>query len=112
MRSFGPPTVGYNGRVTQFAQECESNLEWQEVEVRSSTDPKKTYSVSIPPWEGTEDITCDCPSWTYRGYCRHTREAMRKICNWTSNDPVPQSEEQRRNHVCPRCGRNTVLVEE
>ena len=105
-----PPVGGYHMPM-QVAQECESNLEWQEVEVASSA-PGKSYTVSIPPWEGTKDITCECPSYQFRGYCRHTREALRKICNWTSRDPVPQTDEQRKNHVCPRCGRKTVLVEE
>jgi uncharacterized Zn finger protein len=92
-------------------RECSSNLDWQTVEVKSSSREGVAYEVSIPPWGGGEDITCDCPGFVFRGYCRHTRAALSKICNWTSDDPVPQSEEQMRDHVCPRCGRPTVLTE-
>ena len=94
-------------------QECASSLEWQDVRIRSASDPKKHYSVSIPPWGGTEDVTCDCPGYTYRGTCRHLAAALAKICNWSSAGAgPPQTEEQRLEQVCPRCGRETVLVEE
>ena len=95
-----------------FAQECATNLTWQEVEIPSATSRGKVYSVSIPPWGGTEDVTCDCPSYVHRGYCRHTRSALEKICNWSTESHVPQTEEQRKNRICPRCGGATVLVEE
>jgi hypothetical protein len=95
-----------------FVQECSSNLDWQEVEVKSASSPGKVYKVSIPPWkDGEEDITCDCPSFVHRGYCRHLQAALGKVCNWASTDPIPQTEEQRRNQICPRCGAKTVLTE-
>jgi hypothetical protein len=98
--------------VTEAVHECATNLDWQEVEVTSASTPGKTYTVSIPPWGGDEDVTCDCPSFVHRGYCRHKATALARICNWSSKDPVPQTEEQRRNKICPRCGAPTVLVEE
>jgi hypothetical protein len=98
--------------VSIIRQECSTSLDWQTVEVRSSSDKSKTYEVSVPPWSGTEDVTCTCPSYTFRGYCRHTEYALKNlICNWTSDDPVPQTAEQRRGRTCPRCGAPTVLVE-
>lgn len=93
-------------------QECASNLEWQQVKIASSSRKDVEYTVDIPPWGGTEDVTCDCPSFTYRGYCRHTAAALERICNWSSRDPIPQTERQRHDRVCPRCGGSTVLVEE
>ena len=93
-------------------QECATNLDWQEVRIRSASTAGKQYTVSIPPWGGVEDITCDCPGYTFRGACRHTSAALERICNWTSEDRVPQTDEQRKNHICPRCGAGTVLTEE
>jgi len=98
--------------VNQLVQECASNLEWQEVQVRSATEQGKAYTVSIPPWGGTEDITCECPGYQYRGACRHTSAALAKICNWSSAGPIPQTDAQQNGHTCPRCGGPTVLVEE
>lgn len=93
-------------------QECSTNLDWQTVSIRSSSTEGKTYQVSVPPWSGDEDVTCTCPSFTYRGYCRHTKYALEHlICNWTSDSSVPQTDDQRRARVCPRCGAATVLVE-
>jgi len=102
----------YNSVMAEIVQECASNLEWQEVEVRSATRKGASYTVSIPPWAGTEDVTCECPSYVFRGSCRHTAQALEKICNWSSGGPVPQTDEQRHNRVCPRCGGQTYLVEE
>jgi len=98
--------------VTQAVHQCASNFDWREVEVPSSTDPGKKYSVSIPPWGDDEDITCDCPGYLFRGSCRHTKAALERVCGWTSESKVPQTAEQARDHICPRCGGPTVLVEE
>jgi hypothetical protein len=94
--------------VQQIFQECASLTEWQEVEVPSS-DPDKSYWVTIPPWNSSdEESVCECPSYEYRGYCRHQREAMSFLCHWNSVDGPEQTEKK----VCPECGgkTNTVII--
>jgi hypothetical protein len=99
--------------MARSAQECLTCLEWQEIEVPSSdTSSNRTYTVSVPPWD-EGDTTCECPSFTHRGWCRHTAVGLRKLCRWSSfASDVPQTDEQANGHICPRCGGPTVLVEE
>jgi hypothetical protein len=99
----------------QIIQECGRNHGWQEVEVPSSSEEGVSYSVSLPPWERTEDeIVCECPSYEFRGRCRHQREAMNLICNWTELDGKKQTDSEYVERLCPECGSRTrfVVIEE
>lgn len=84
---------------------------WQEVAVPSSTDKDVKYVVSLPPWERTEDeIVCECPSYEFRGKCRHQREALNLVCNWSALDGKPQLAVEKKKMICPECGGRTQVV--
>lgn len=94
----------------KFFQECAKNGGFQEVEV-SSSDGETVYLVSLPPWDRNEsEAVCECPSYEFRGRCRHQREALALVCNWSELDGELQTAEQRSNHVCPECGGKTQTV--
>lgn len=94
----------------KIIQECASNGGWQEVKVPSS-DGENFYLVLLPPWERTEkEIVCECRSYEVRGRCRHQREALSLVCNWSELDGEPQSVEQHEAHLCPECGGQTRTV--
>ena len=90
------------------AQECETNFGFQEVEVRSHSDPKMFYKVLFSPWDRDDDPepSCECKSYEFRGWCTHQVEAQEQICRWSSLDGVKQTE----NGVCPLCGGPTRAV--
>jgi hypothetical protein len=95
----------------QIIQECEVNTGFQEVKVPSSTDPSAYYLVTLPPWDRTEEeAVCECESYQFRGRCRHQREALALVCNWTELDGQPQTSQQRAERVCPECGGPTQIV--
>lgn len=95
----------------KICQECSSLSEWQEIEIESSSDPDLYYVVTLPPWDRTEsEAVCECPSFEYRGRCRHQYEAMSMVCQWTELDGQSQTPEQKTNHVCPDCGGKTKTI--
>lgn len=95
----------------EFIQECEKNGGWQTVEIESSSEPGKIYEVILPPWERIEEeIVCGCPSYEFRGRCRHQREALNMVCNWSELDGEPQTPDEKREKVCPECGGRTQVV--
>ena len=71
-----------------IVQECASNLDWQEVEVKSASTAGKTYTVSIPPWGGSDDVTCECPSYVHRGRCRHTSVSLSQTFQSLVSSPL------------------------
>ncbi len=97
-------------------QECQSATGWQEVEVPSSDPAKQPYILTIPPWDrgDTSQVSCSCPSYLNRGWCRHQREAYSYVCGWSGYESVlEQTNEQMLKKVCPECGGPTrVVVEE
>ncbi len=94
-----------------FVQECKQLGGWQEVEVPSSSDPKVSYTVTLPPWErNEEEISCNCPSYEFRGHCRHQLEALNTLCHWSSLDGKEQNKKQKDGHICPECGGLTQTV--
>ena len=97
-------------------QECISSVGWQEVEVPSSDPAKPPYLITIPPWDrgNPDEISCSCPGYEFRGYCRHQREAWQYVCNWSEIDSaLQQTEEQRKKRICPECeGKTHIVVEE
>ncbi len=79
----------------------------------SSTGDGK-YLVSLPPWDRHEnEIICSCPGYTFRGYCRHQRQALESLCAWNAKDfQTQQTPEQRSAFICPSCFGPTRLVME
>jgi len=96
----------------EIYQACESNFDWQTIKV-SSSDGKTTYEVDLPPWDRVEaEAVCNCPSYEYRGWCRHQREALTLVCGWTEGQHPAQSEYQKAHGICPKCGESTMWVNE
>lgn len=92
-------------------QECAQNQGWQEIQVPSASDPEVYYLVTVPPWDRTEDeAVCECYGYEYRGRCRHQREALSMICNWSSLDSEKQTADQEKRRICPECGGPTKVV--
>lgn len=92
-----------------MTQRCLSAEPWFEMYVPSATEQGKEYRVLVPwPDDQENDLTCECMSFIHRGHCHHQEEAFESLCRWTSVDgPEEQTREQRRNHICPRCGGET-----
>jgi hypothetical protein len=98
--------------MTSVIQECGSSQMWQEIEIPSASEKDKTYTVYLPPWNRSlSEVICSCPSYEFRGRCRHQREALSRVCSWSESSGKKQSKEQKENHICPECGSATVLVE-
>jgi hypothetical protein len=95
-------------------QRCLSAEPWFELYIPSSTEPQKKYRVLVPwPDDTVNDLTCECLSFVHRGHCHHQQEAFDALCRWTSIDgPEEQTFEQRHNHICPRCGGETLMEAE
>jgi len=97
--------------MQRLIQECALNSGWQEVQVPSATDEKVYYLVTLPPWDRTEaEAVCECPGYEFRGRCRHQREALEKICNWSELDSRPQTDDERSRRICPECKGPTQVV--
>lgn len=74
-----------------------------------SSDGSALYTVVISP--DREDVVCTCPSYAYRDYCRHTEEALAKLCTWAEDESnVLQSAHERNRQICPICGGPTHVV--
>ncbi len=97
--------------MSRVFQECAQNAGWQEIEVPSSSDETVYYLVTLPPWDRTEDeAVCECPGYEFRGRCRHQREALGMVCNWSELDGIDQTDDQRQEQICPECGGKTQVV--
>ena len=56
-------------------------IRWATVQVRSFTDPTKSYEVMLDPRDG-EPVSCECKDHTYRNRrCRHMTEAAAGRCS-------------------------------
>lgn len=100
----------------QSFQSCRSNDGWIPVLVASSTNPID-YTVMVCPWDSPSECICECPGYLYRGHCKHQHIAFGSLCRWDSLTgtvregveiaPDAQTDEQRKNKVCPACGGQT-----
>jgi hypothetical protein len=92
-------------KVRRF-QSCPASRLVFRIEVPSASRPGETHMIEGVIKEGT--VTCSCPGFKFRGSCRHLR-LVEEVCGWNSAEsPEPQTLEQKRKHVCPRCGSRTV----
>lgn len=84
------------------AQFCTSTQPFHEMLVPSASHPGDIHRVTRPlPGDEREEWTCTCTGWTYRGRCSHLAKVT--PCDWDELTGPAQSEDQKRNHVCPRC---------
>lgn len=89
--------------------------------VPSDSDPLKTYTVSGLFCERTWP-KCTCPGYRFARkkvnfggrmvpeLCKHILKAQEMVCGWHQLTGKAQTEEQRKNHICPECGGPTVDV--
>lgn len=91
-------------------QECRSLEGWVPIEVESSSSDNK-YLVLVNPWGDIEGNICECPGYHYTGHCRHQEEAHASICAWKEGQD-PQTDEDKRAKICPRCGGPTRWIME
>jgi hypothetical protein len=91
-------------------QRCVSTDPWFEIKVSSATEKDKEYRILVPwPDDEVDDLTCECLSFVHRGWCHHQEEAFDSLCRWASiQGPEEQTRDQRHNHICPRCGNETI----
>ncbi len=88
-------------------QACGETASSFRVNVPSSSEKGLFYDVSGVISQGGT-IRCSCPSFMYRGKCKHV-EVTEVSCGWRS-DGVGEDQTfyQRKGHVCPRCCGVTV----
>lgn len=89
---------------------CESTEPWSSVEVPSSSELGKFYTV-VRPWpeDGPSDFVCECPGYLYKGSCKHQEMAASMYCDWDERvGPQNQTKEQHLARSCPRCGATTI----
>jgi hypothetical protein len=104
-----PAVIDLPSMSIVMTQRCLSAEPWFEMYVPSATEQGKEYRVLVPwPDDEVDDLACECMSFIHRGHCHHQEEAFESLCRWTSVEgPEKQTRDQRRNHICPRCGGET-----
>ena len=86
-------------------QTCIGHVQVFEVEVPSSKGDK-TYKIKGLVRDG--NVTCECDGFKYRGKCRHLN-LQTQPCGWSESDAeLQQTKEELAEHLCPRCGNQTL----
>lgn len=80
------------------------------LEIPSETEPGKSYIVTIDPFANRSELhSCSCPSYHYRGRCKHQRIAHLSLCGWSELvDNGELTERHRSDMICPRCAGPTI----
>lgn len=87
-------------------QACHSERKVFRAVVPSESKPGEEYEISGSILSG--QVSCSCPGFKFRGYCKHVHVDV-ESCGWNAvTSPEPQTMEQKRNMTCPRCGSRTV----
>lgn len=89
---------------------CRTSEGWLPVEIASESQPGIRHVVLVCPWGNAVENICECPGYFHRGRCRHQAEAMDAVCGWTEQQvgQHAQTDEQRKQKICPRCGGPTT----
>jgi len=87
-------------------QACHAERKTFKAVVPSASNPDEKYEISGVVLNG--QVSCTCPGFKYRGSCKHVTVKV-ETCGWNAiTSPEPQTMEQKKNHVCPRCGSMTM----
>lgn len=90
--------------VTINAQMC-STLEESSHHIGSYI----VYRQSADP----EDWACSCPAYRFdkdKKDCKHIKKFKNERCTWHSQFGKAQTEQQKKDMICPECGGPTVAV--
>jgi len=94
----------------RLIQECGSGQTWQEINIESTSEEGKVYVVQLPPWDrDLSEVVCSCPSYEFRGRCRHQAEALSSVCAWSELTGKKQTAAQKAKRICPECGDKTII---
>jgi hypothetical protein len=77
-----------------------------------SNDRTKVYNVTVVDPTDPEDAICECKGYDFRGHCSHQAIAIQRLCRWVEGQGPDQSNEQRKDKVCPRCGDQTEWIDD
>lgn len=105
--------------TTESHQEC---TEWRRknIDVPSESDPDKTYTVTADFSERrmrNNEFYCSCPAYKYqkmgktKKMCKHIKKVKDQFCGWHSMWGKSQTEEEKKNNICPECGGKTETVQ-
>ena len=100
--------LGISHNKIKTFQSCGSERKTFEMEVPSVSDKGKKYIIKGHFVDG--DMECSCPGFTFREKCKHLQLNIEK-CGWNALESVePQTIDQKKHHICPRCGGPTQDV--
>ncbi len=89
-------------------RQCAAIDGFQEIDIESSTEPGKWYTVVVSDF----DAACDCIGYIFNQRCSHIAKARKLRCHWTEADGPPQSRMQRKRNICPLCSGPTTTTKD
>src|SRR3954454_18331101 len=95
--------------MLELYQRCSNAIGWTVIAVESASEPGVLHNVTL---SDHDDYLCDCKGYRFNGICRHKKIAESLRCNWEEGISPCQDDIERRGHICPVCGSNTVIVVE
>lgn len=95
-------------------QQCYSVVDGPtSVMVPSHSNSLKQYECIVTDSSNVSEVVCECKGYNFNGHCSHQPEAVEMLCEWRQIlGPEAQTESQRDNMICPRCGDDTKWIME